>query len=446
MKVAVVGGGVAGLSAALALLEGGAAPLLFEASASAGGKVATFEQSGFLTEDGPSALAAGAQRTFELASKLGLGGEVCEAGGPGSRFVWKGGRLHKAPSPGLLSALGWARALMEPLRAKAERPEDRSLQAYLVDHVGEEAGRLGAELMAKGVYAGDPAQLSARDAFPSLGGIVSKQRSLFLGALSTRRASRAASGAASPEPKLKRLWSFARGLGALSGALATRLGERVKLGAPVEALSPEAGKWRVAWGGSNAGSEVFDAVVLALPAFAAAELCIDFSPSLAVALEAFTYAPVAVVHLGVSSAALSKPAEGFGLLDGDGTLSLLGTLFPASLFPGRAPEGHALLTSMVGGARQPELLDRSDGELVELIRGDLVKTLGLSAGPVYTRVVRHERAIPQYTVGHADRLREVETAVTAHPGLALCGAAYRGVSVDAALRDGAEAARRLLAH
>jgi oxygen-dependent protoporphyrinogen oxidase len=311
------------------------------------------------------------------------------------------------------------------------------MQAYLVDHLGEEAGRLGAELMAKGVYAGDPARLSAREAFPSLGGIAANHRSLLLGALSGRRVKKPTA--------LKGLWSFARGIGALSDALAARLGDRVLLGAPVESLAPATAGWTVAWGGAARGSSAFDAVILALPAFAAAELCVDFSPSLAVALEAFGYAPVAVVHLGVPSAALRQQAEGFGLLDGDGTLSLLGTLYPASLFPGRAPAAHALLTSMVGGARRPELLERSDGELVDLVCADLGRALGLSAAPVYSRVVRHPRAIPQVEIGHSDRVREVETAAAAHTGLGLCGAAYHGVSLDAAIRSGAEAARLLLA-
>jgi oxygen-dependent protoporphyrinogen oxidase len=100
---------------------------------------------------------------------------------------------------------------------------------------------------------------------------------------------------------------------------------------------------------------------------------------------------------------------------------------------------------MVGGARRPELLERSDGELVDLVRQDVGRALGLSAPPVYTRVVRHARAIPQVEVGHSDRVREAEGAAAAHPGLTLCGSAYHGVSVDAALRDGVEAARRVLA-
>jgi protoporphyrinogen/coproporphyrinogen III oxidase len=229
-------------------------------------------------------------------------------------------------------------------------------------------------------------------------------------------------------------------LGTLADSLANRSKDRLRLGTAVTALAPEGQGWRVVWAGSEGR---FDATVLALPAFAAAELVRGFAKALAQALAAIAYAPIAVVHLGVAEAALARPASGFGLLDGEGSLALLGTLFPGWLFPGRAPPGHALLTSLVGGARRPELVAKTDGELVDLCRADLGRALGLSGSPVYARVVRHERAIPQVEVGHASRLGAIEEARKAWPRLALCGAAYRGVSVDACLKDGLRAAKQL---
>ncbi|MHB8419482.1 MAG: protoporphyrinogen oxidase [Myxococcales bacterium] len=439
MKVAVIGGGVAGLSAALGLLEAGAEPTVFEAEPRAGGKVGSLREHGFLTENGPNALAASAASAFGLAQQLGLGGEIREAKSPAARWVFRAGRLRKAPGPGLLSPAGFARALCEPLVPGRRLEADLPLRDYLVGRLGPQAGALAAELMAGGVYAGDPARLSARDAFPSLGKLAKSHRSLVLGALSARR-SRPAQNAADSRPRS--LWSFAEGLGALTSALAARLGGRLRTGAAVTALAPEGGGFRVACAG---GEAPFDAAVLALPAFAAAELVRGFAPSLAEALGAVPYAPIAVVHLGVAEAALAPPASGFGLLDGDRSLSLLGALFPAWLFPGRAPPGHALLTSLVGGARRPELVARPEGELVDLVREDLRRALGLSAPPAYARVVRHARAIPQVEVGHAERLRAIDAALGPWPGLALCGAAYRGVSVDACAADGLRAASELAA-
>ncbi len=435
MKVAVVGGGVAGLSAALGLLDAGAEPTLFEAGGRAGGKVGSRREDGFLTEDGPNAMAATAGTAFDLAGRLGLGGEVRAARRPAARYVFRGGRLRKPPGFGLLSTAGWLRALCEPLTPGRPLEEDLPLRDYLVRRLGDEAGGLAAELMAAGVYAGDPGRLSAREAFPSLGGMAARHRSLLVAALSRRGRE------APPEGRPRTLWSFAEGLGAFAAALAARLGDRIRLGVRVDALAPEGEGVAVR---SGAGAERFDRAVLALPAFAAAELVRPFAAPLADALSQVRYAPVAVVHLGVADAALAQPAEGFGLLDGEGALSLLGTLFPAWLFPGRAPPGHALLTSMVGGARRPELVARSEGELADLCRRDLGQALGLSASPAYVRVVRHERAIPQVETGHAARLRAIEEAARPWPGLALCGAAYRGVSVDACAQDGLRAARALV--
>jgi len=434
LRVAVVGGGIAGLSAALGLLDAGAEPTIFEAASRAGGKVGSCREQGFLTEDGPNALASSATTAFDLAGRVELAGEIREARRPAARWVFRRGALRRAPGRELLSASGWLRALCEPLVPGDRLEADLPLREFLARRLGAEAGGLAADLMAAGVYAGDPATLSARDAFPSLGRLATGHRSLFVGALASRSPRR-------PQGTTPRsLWSFSEGLVTLADALSARLRPHLRLGVQVRALAPEGAGFRVL---HDRGDEPFEAAVLALPAFAAAEVVLGFAPRLSEALGRIHYAPVAVVHLGVPEAALGRPAQGFGLLDGDGTLSLLGTLFPAWLFPGRAPAGHALLTSMVGGARRPELVERAEGELVDLCRQDLGRVLGLSASPVYSRVVRHARAIPQVEVGHAARLQAIEQARQGWPQLALCGAAYRGVSVDACAADGLRAAREI---
>ena len=223
-----------------------------------------------------------------------------------------------------------------------------------------------------------------------------------------------------------------------------RLRGELRLATPVASLRPDGDLWEIAWGGATPGRDRFDAVVLALPAFAAAPLCAPFSERLAAGLGAIPYAPLALVQLGVPEANLGRPASGFGLLDGDGSLSSVGTLFPSSFFPGRAPPGSALLASMVGGALRPELAALPDEELVRLCRKDLERTLGLRGAPSYVRIDRHARAIPQYEIGHSARLRELLAAAAAHPRLALCGAAYDGVSVDQCARGGARAAAEIL--
>jgi oxygen-dependent protoporphyrinogen oxidase len=229
----------------------------------------------------------------------------------------------------------------------------------------------------------------------------------------------------------------------LPAAMARELGEALRLGAKVSAVAPEGKGWHVEIDG-GAGRH-FDAVVCALPSPRAADLLREVSPAAAEALSQIRYSPLAVVHLGVRLADLRVPPKGFGVLDGEGKLELLGTLFPSSLFAGRAPDDHALLTSMVGGMRRPELPGLSDDRLVALVRQDLARVLGLAGAPV-THHVRHwEAAVPQYEVGHGTHVQTAEREVAKLPPFQLAGAAYHGVSVEFALQSGSAAARRILA-
>ena len=387
MRVAVIGGGVAGLSAAHALLAGGADPVVFEAADRAGGQVGSVSERGWLTEDGPHFVSR------PVDSLPGLPDEVVEPRQPATRWVHLGGRVFKAPSLGLLARAGVPRALLEPLVAKP-LGEDMPLRRFLVERLGSRAGSLAAAVLAAGVYAGDPDRLSARDAFPSL----TARRSLF-----ARR------------PR-SRLWNLRRGLGSLPIAAAEKL--RVRLRAPVERLQP----------GWNVEGEKFDAVVLAIPASRAAWLTRGFAPPLAQALSSFESQPVTVVHLGFPH---QQTPRGFGMIDADGTLHAVGTLFPSSMLPGRAPDGKSLVTAIC----------RGEGDAGRVL-ADLRATFGVTGDPEYVRIVRHPEGIPQYTVGHRDRVQAARALLP--PGLELAGASYDGVAVPDAARSGASAADRLL--
>ncbi len=414
MRVAVIGGGMAGLAAAHALAGRGADPIVFEAETRAGGKVGSRSDDGWLTEDGPHFLARPLDALIEAA---GLQGEVVHPQGPRTRFVHLDGRVFKAPGLGLLLRAGVGRALLEPLFARRLR-DDLTLRDFLVRRFGRRAGALAAQLMAAGVYAGDPAALSARDAFPSL----AAPGSILLNALRS--------------PLRTGLWSLRRGLGSLPESIAAKLA--VRLGMPVKALQPSRGAWQVLAGGAT---ERFDAVVVAVPAPQAAALARGFAPRLADALGGFRAAPVALVHLGFQQAGLPR---GFGMLDADGALHATGTLFPASMLPGRAPEGHALLSAVCGGARHPERARLPDAALVAAVCADLSRALGVKGDPEFVRIVRHAEAIPQYTLGHSARVRAARELLAGLPPIKLAGAAYDGVSVPDVVRSGTAAAEALI--
>jgi oxygen-dependent protoporphyrinogen oxidase len=412
MRVAVIGGGMAGLSSAIALRQRGAEAVVFEADSQPGGKVRSHSERGWLTEDGPHFLSRPLDALLDAA---GLREEVVRPAGPATRFVHLRGRVLRAPSLQFLLAAGIPRALLEPLLARPLR-EDISLEDFLVGRFGRRAGSLAAALMAAGVYAGDPAQLSARDAFPSL----SEKRSILLGAFRRRGGG---------------LWTLRRGLGSLAEAAAGKL--NVRLGAKVLGLAPALDGWDVH---VDANPERFEAVVLAIPAERAADLAREFAPRLSAALRAFRTAPVALVHLGFVEDGLPR---GFGMLDADGTLQSMGTLFSSSMLPGRAPEGRALLSALCGGARHPQRAAMPDAALVAAIRADLQKTLGVKRDPEYVRIVRHAEAIPQYAPGHRERVRAARDLLSGLPPIALAGAAYDGVSVPDVVRSGGVAAEQL---
>src|SRR5437773_8296257 len=259
MRVAVIGAGMAGLSAAHELLRGGADPIVFEADARAGGKVGSVAERGFLTEDGPNFIGRRMDEALDLAQ---LRESVVQAQGPKTRWVHTNGRVLKAPGFGFLLRANVPRALLEPLFARPLQ-HDVSLREFLSQRFGKRAGSLAAAALATGVYAGDPDRLSARDAFPAL----DKPGSILFSRQKSDRVP---------------LWNLRRGLGSLPDALAAKL--TVRLGAPVSALAP----------GWTVNGEKFDAVVLAVPSGAAAELCRRFSPDAADALARFVSAPVTV--------------------------------------------------------------------------------------------------------------------------------------------------------
>ena len=419
MRVAVIGAGMAGLSAAHALLRGGVEAIVFESAVRPGGMVGSKSEWGFLTEDGPNFIA---RPLDALLDTVGLRSEVVHTQGPSTRFVHRAGRALEAPGLSFLLGAGVPRALLEPFFSKPLR-EDRSLRSFLVQRLGSRAGTLLATLMAAGVYAGDADKLSARDAFPRLGAL-GENGSILLQMLRRKKAPRNA------------LWNLRGGLGSLPLAVAASLGARVRLGAKVARLSPAAAQ------GFQVEDERFDAAVLAVPALAAAGLCRPFAPRFAEALAGFQSAPVAVLHLGFPQ---QEVPRGFGMLDADGTLHATGALFPSSMLPGRAPDGQALVTAICGGARHPEYAGFADADLVAAVHGDLQRTLGIRSAPSYVRIIRWPAAIPQYAPGHRDRVRGARALLQEFPRLELAGATYDGVGVPDVVSSGAAAAARLLA-
>lgn len=447
----VVGGGMAGLSCAWRLAAAGLRPLVLEAAAEPGGNVRSrVVDGGYRLERGPHTFLASADQIFELATEVGLGDQLVQARpDAASRFIARGGHLHRAPdgagaflSSRLLSWSAKLRLATEPFRNGRGRPDDSALR-FFERRFGAEAARVIAGAFVSGVYAGDPAALSAPAAFPLFWGFEQEAGSMIRGALRYQRQRKKAREALGEvaAPRRRGLWSFGKGLGQLSGALAESLGPLFRAGTPVEQLGRGEGGYRL---GGEQGELSTHHLVLAVPPPEAATLLAGVDQELAGLLSGIPMAPVAVASLGFQKRQDSLP-DGFGFLAprNEGVRSL-GVLFPSRIFHGRAPEGGDLLTAYVGGMLNPGALELSDQALAELVRQDLTRLTGSVGRPDLVRVVRHRTAIPQLVVGHLERMAEVRRRLDRFPGLHLAGNYLRGVGIKDAVASGLDTADAVL--
>jgi oxygen-dependent protoporphyrinogen oxidase len=431
--VVVVGAGAAGLSAALALRERGVEPLLLEAEERAGGKLQTESRRGFLLEHAALGLL---DRSGELAGLCARLGIVLRPASMAAslRFVERNETVHalpRGPAEALRTRVLTIREkiglLGEPFRSAA--PEDSTVAEFFAHRLGP-AGRFLGDAIQTGIYAGDPDRLELRSAFPTLAALAASGRgSLVRGAIAARKGK-------DQKPRA-RLASFRGGMRELVEALSGRTSPR--LGTAVRALRRAGTAYRLHVESGGQASEIeADRVIVAVPAPQAADLLDAFDPALAQRLRKLEAAPISLVHLAVRPHDVDPLHRGFGLLRPG--KAVLGALFPAALWPERAPEGQALLSALVGGVRHPSTASLGDAELVQLVRDEL----RLRQPSELLRVVRWPQAIPQYAPGHASRVAEIERLTSAHAGLRLTGAWYRGAGVLDCLRDGRKTAEALL--
>jgi oxygen-dependent protoporphyrinogen oxidase len=438
-RVVIVGAGIGGLSAAHELLRLGARErgidvVVLERSSRPGGNIRTDRIDGYLCEWGPNGFLDNAPATLELASRLGLSDRLHVSDDAARRrFLYRRGRLHELPGDpagfvrtGLLSAAGKLRVAMEPFARR--RPDgDETIHAFASRRIGREAADVLIDAMVSGVFAGNARALSLRACFPKMWQMESDHGGLVRAFIARRRSGRirASDGVGSP---LGRLTSFRDGTEELVRALAARVGDALRLSAPVRDVTFD-GRFRVAIEGQEPLSA--DAVVLSAGAHASAAQVAALDGHLAADLLAIPSAPVMVVCLGYRAQDLSSSVDGFGFLvpRGEGP-RLLGALWDSSVYPGRAPAGHVLIRVMLGGAQDASAMSLDDEAAVAVAREGLAAAMGERAIPHFTRVFRHLLGIPQYTVGHLDRLARIEARLARLPGLLVAGNAFRGVSIN----------------
>jgi protoporphyrinogen/coproporphyrinogen III oxidase len=453
VQALVVGAGISGLSTAFALQKSGVDTLLIESASRPGGVIKSVKRDGYLIECGPQSF-SGNRCVRALCEDLGILEERVLADSRAPRYVLVDGHLQLVPMspPSLLfSPLmggGTRTAILRDLFGKSQAPEpDESVASFirrkysdtLLDHlVGP---------FVSGIYAGDPEKLSLRAAFPMLYEAEKASGSILRGVFKVMKTKKKS---ASPGPRERpTLQTFQEGNESLVRALAASLGERLRCGVEINSLqyldsrqAANAPRFRVTLLSAQ-GTQTWEAerLILAVPTDVAGKLLASIDPLFESNLGGVDYSGVAVVSLGYRDEDLGHPAEGFGfLVPRSSKISILGTVWNSSLFPGRAPEGYSLLTSFVGGATNPDAIRQSESTLVTQIHRELVPLLDVRKDPAFSNVTIWPRAIPQYNVGHTARLAAVENLRAKYPGLWFAGNYLEGPAIGSCVERASKVA------
>jgi oxygen-dependent protoporphyrinogen oxidase len=444
-RIAIVGAGLAGLAAAARLRALGLEPRVLERDNDVGGVVRTWQRDGWIIDSGACAAAEPDPSVRALLDMAGVA-ECTVRAGPqvATRYIVHNGAPVPLPrttaeftSSPLLSLGGRLRLLKERFIPAQRDVVDESVDSFARRRFGDEVADRMFDPLVASTCAGDPTRILARFAFPTVVGHEHRAGSGLQGSLRARmEARRRAKG------KPAGNWSCAAGMQQLPRRLASWIGG-VQTGACVAAVAATRDGFNVVVG--NGAPESFDAVIFAVPAPALGQIAFDAPESQRLAeVAAMPHASIVAVSFGFRREQVAHSLDGWRLLVPSlERRSLLSVVFPSSAFCDRAPEGHVLLTAFVGGARRPDLIDATDGDVLGLVTRELAELLGTSGDPVVTRITRWRDALPQAIAGHGRRLAAADVIESAAPGVVFSGAWRDGLSVAEVLLGGMHAADRL---
>lgn len=446
--IVIIGAGISGLSVAWFLNRKGVEVSVLESRDRVGGVIESQEVDGYLLERGPNSTLHRPNAPddalgrlvdqVELKHRLMIASQQAQ-----KRYIMRDGRLRELPSTplaiitsGLYSWSAKMRLLGEPFIGKS--PNEETIAQFVRRRLGSEFLDYAVDPFIGGVYAGDSRKLSVWAAVPKVHALERNYGSLVLGAI--------AKGSRSGGPTGQSV-SFNRGMSVLPMTIADRMPRgSIKTSCRVNQLNYGLDGWRIQIA-KPSGAEELSArhLVLAVPAGEAARLIEPLSSEAAGLLATIPYAPIVSSALGYTRGQVRHPLDGFGFLvprrEG---MRTLGGLFSSSLFPGRAPSGKALITAFMGGTTDPEAVTLGDNALIQRIGEDMATALGADAPPDMARMSRHQSAIPQYTMGHLERVARIKNLLAAFPGLHLRASWSEGISVADCILNGKKLADQLL--
>ncbi len=466
-RVAVLGGGIAGLATAFRIRQEAqrlGAPVqitVVEAGAKPGGKVQSLREGGFVCEAGPQGFLDNEPATLRLVDDLGIRDRLLPSRKAAARrFIYRKNKFHElAMSPpkflasSLMSWGGKFSMMAEFFRAPKTDGEDESVRSFGERRLGKEFTDVMLDSMVSGIHAGDISRISISAAFPKIAVLEREYGGLFKGMLAKRKeAKKAAREGRGEAQKVEAgpggvLHSFDTGMVVPIEALAEQLGvQNLRLATRAVKLQPYRDGYRIFLedaGGQSSTIEV-DAVVAAMPAPKMAELFADFDPDLAQPLAEVQVAGVHVVCLGYAREQVKGDVEGFGtLIPRTEGLRTLGILYVHATFEGHAPSDQVLLRAMVGGRHDPEASALGDDELQQMVEDEMVPRLKIDGAPSFVRIFRWNEGIPQYELGHLDRIDRAREMLKRHPGIFLTGNSICGIAFNSVIAHSEEIGREV---
>lgn len=456
-SVIVIGGGVAGLASAYLIRslanERGYDPALtvLESKPEVGGSTRTEKVDGFTCEWGPNGFLDNEPATLDIVSRLGLTSRLVKASKHAEkRYIYHHGSMREVPlSPrafltsDILPASAKLRMACEPVIPAKRNGADETVYDFAKRRLGESFAQYMIDPMVSGIFAGNARELSLRAVFPKMVEMEVEYGGLVRAMIAKKRAARR-NGAVTggPAGTAATLTTFVNGMGELTATLASELRNNIITNAPACEIRVRGEMYEVV---SRERTFQADAVVVACPSYAAAKLVSGVSYNAAECLREIPFAPVDVVAHGHKLEDVGHPLDGFGVLIPRGEdFRALGSLWCDAIFPNQTPPGTHLLRTMVGGAHDPMISKLTDVELESIVSNEHKRLFDTKSEPVFRKLIRHEKGIAQYTRGHLERVREIDLLEKQLPGLLFTGASYRGVSVNACMKDAFRIADRLL--
>lgn len=448
----ILGGGISGLTAAYLLQQEGLEISVIEKGKAPGGPIQSSQENGYLVEHGPNSLLLPNPWVENFINQLGLGNQLQLANPTADkRYIVKNDQLVPVPASPLqaittplFSLAGKLGFLGEPFRRQIsdKAAATETVASFVTRRMGKDFLNYAIDPFVSGVYAGDPHKLILEHAFPLMRGFEKDSGSIIRGAISYRKR-RKAEGTAYKKKSV----SFRKGLGILPQTIARKLGNHLWLDSEVVAVNRNDQGWQVTWKRDGENFEGFaKRLIVCLPSYATKRIA--WTGVIAKSLQQTPDLPYPAVHslaLGFKRDQIQHALDGFGaLVPSIESLNLLGVLFSSAMYPNRAPEGHCLLTVMIGGIRHPELANATQDQLLEIAMADLRPLLGIAGDPTYIQHTASPKAIPQYTADFAawrDTLHNLEEEFS---GLHFGGNSIDGIAMGASILSGKRLAETCL--